>query len=176
MLQHQKQQHYKAMHERLLLYPVKKSLTFWNIITVSSIPDLQRNSSTVVVVQSSSTGQIVIIFMLQFALDYISSVFHLALCSFRTITSISMLLYIILFHHIGVFLHLCLSFACMCASTIRHCLCIIAIRFSPTPTHSGCRSCTSIESVSIQAARPGKKAESSTEGSRCSSPSAPVQV
>ncbi|KAF7701198.1 myelin protein zero-like 1 like [Silurus meridionalis] len=35
--------------------------------------------------------------------------------------------------------------------------------------------CTSIESVSTQAARPGKKAESSTEGSRCSSPSAPVQ-
>ncbi|TSK16193.1 Myelin protein zero-like protein 1 [Bagarius yarrelli] len=35
--------------------------------------------------------------------------------------------------------------------------------------------CTSIESVSIQAARPGKKAESSTDGSRCSSPSAPVQ-
>ncbi|XP_060765562.1 myelin protein zero-like 1 like [Neoarius graeffei] len=35
--------------------------------------------------------------------------------------------------------------------------------------------CTSIESASIQAARPGKKAESSTEGSRCSSPSAPVQ-
>ncbi|XP_026797836.3 myelin protein zero-like 1 like isoform X1 [Pangasianodon hypophthalmus] len=36
------------------------------------------------------------------------------------------------------------------------------------------RSCTSIE-VSTQAARPGKKAESSTDGSRCSSPSAPVQ-
>ncbi|XP_072514596.1 myelin protein zero-like 1 like [Salminus brasiliensis] len=35
--------------------------------------------------------------------------------------------------------------------------------------------CTSIESVSTQPARPGKKAESSTEGSRCSSPSAPVQ-
>ncbi|KAF5898242.1 myelin protein zero-like protein 1 isoform X1, partial [Clarias magur] len=35
--------------------------------------------------------------------------------------------------------------------------------------------CTSTESVSIQAARPGKKSESSTEGSRCSSPSAPVQ-
>ncbi|XP_007247338.2 myelin protein zero-like 1 like [Astyanax mexicanus] len=35
--------------------------------------------------------------------------------------------------------------------------------------------CTSIESVSTQPSRPGKKAESSTEGSRCSSPSAPVQ-
>ncbi|KAK1800413.1 hypothetical protein P4O66_005646 [Electrophorus voltai] len=35
--------------------------------------------------------------------------------------------------------------------------------------------CTSLESVSTRAARPGKKAESSTEGSRCSSPSAPVQ-
>ncbi|XP_048872571.1 myelin protein zero-like 1 like isoform X1 [Brienomyrus brachyistius] len=35
--------------------------------------------------------------------------------------------------------------------------------------------CTSIESVSSQATRTGKKAESSTEGSRCSSPSAPVQ-
>ncbi|GAA6096479.1 myelin protein zero-like 1 like [Tachysurus ichikawai] len=35
--------------------------------------------------------------------------------------------------------------------------------------------CTSIESVSTQAARPGKKAESSTDGSRSSSPSAPVQ-
>ncbi|MCJ8742489.1 hypothetical protein PDJAM_G00082620 [Pangasius djambal] len=37
-----------------------------------------------------------------------------------------------------------------------------------------CEGCTSIE-VSTQAARPGKKAESSTDGSRCSSPSAPVQ-
>ncbi|KAJ8396422.1 hypothetical protein AAFF_G00017280 [Aldrovandia affinis] len=35
--------------------------------------------------------------------------------------------------------------------------------------------CTSTESVSSQAARLGKKTESSSEGSRCSSPSAPVQ-
>ncbi|XP_030648411.1 myelin protein zero-like 1 like isoform X2 [Chanos chanos] len=35
--------------------------------------------------------------------------------------------------------------------------------------------CTSLESVSTPATRPGKKAESSTEGSRCSSPSGPVQ-
>ncbi|KAJ8267145.1 hypothetical protein GJAV_G00139020 [Gymnothorax javanicus] len=35
--------------------------------------------------------------------------------------------------------------------------------------------CTSTESVSSQATRLGKKAESSSEGSRCSSPSAPVQ-
>ncbi|XP_062870114.1 myelin protein zero-like 1 like [Trichomycterus rosablanca] len=35
--------------------------------------------------------------------------------------------------------------------------------------------CTSVESASARVTRPGKKAESSTEGSRCSSPSAPVQ-
>lgn len=94
----------------------------------------------------------------------------LALCSSESTASISMLLYIILFHHIGVCLHLCLSFACVCA--IRH----VTTWFLPTPTQSGCRSCTSIESVSAQVARPGKKAESSTDGSRCSSPSAPLQV
>ncbi|XP_036380534.1 myelin protein zero-like 1 like isoform X1 [Megalops cyprinoides] len=35
--------------------------------------------------------------------------------------------------------------------------------------------CTSTESISSQATRLGKKTESSSEGSRCSSPSAPVQ-
>lgn len=76
--------------------------------------------------------------------------------------------------------HWCLSSSmsvhCVRASAIRQCLCIIATWFSPTPTHSGCRSCTSVESVSTQVARPGKKAESSTDGSRSSTPSAPVQV
>ncbi|KAL7847307.1 hypothetical protein SRHO_G00222870 [Serrasalmus rhombeus] len=43
------------------------------------------------------------------------------------------------------------------------------------PSNHDYEGCTSIESVSTQPARPGKKAESSTEGSRCSSPSAPVQ-
>ncbi len=37
-------------------------------------------------------------------------------------------------------------------------------------------SCTSLESVSSQNTRVGKKAESSNDNSRCSSPSAPVQV
>ncbi|KAB5543512.1 hypothetical protein PHYPO_G00080030 [Pangasianodon hypophthalmus] len=111
--------------------------------------------------------------MPQFAHDHVNKVFHLAVCAFGSFASISILLYIILFHHIGVFLHLCLSFARVRAFTICHCLCIIATRFSPTPTLAAA-SCTSIE-VSTQAARPGKKAESSTDGSRCSSPSAPVQ-
>ncbi|KAI4877473.1 hypothetical protein NFI96_015439 [Prochilodus magdalenae] len=43
------------------------------------------------------------------------------------------------------------------------------------PSSHDYEGCTSIESVSTPATRPGKKAESSSEGSRCSSPSAPVQ-
>ncbi|KAK3550074.1 hypothetical protein QTP86_019165 [Hemibagrus guttatus] len=106
--------------------------------------------------------------------DY-EGTFHLSFCSFATFCQ---------YHHVTLnhFYFITLvssSLSLLCASvrasSIRHCLCITATRFSPTPTHSGCRSCTSIESVSTQAAQPGKKAESSTDGSRSSSPSAPVQ-
>lgn len=48
----------------------------------------------------------------------------------------------------------------------------LLIRMRSSRDYEGC---TSIESVSAHVARPGKKAESSTDGSRCSSPSAPVQ-
>jgi hypothetical protein len=45
------------------------------------------------------------------------------------------------------------------------------------PSPGAKSSCTSVTSVSSHATRPGgKKHESSLEGSRCSSPSAPVQV
>ncbi|XP_016106273.1 myelin protein zero-like protein 1 [Sinocyclocheilus grahami] len=43
------------------------------------------------------------------------------------------------------------------------------------PSHDY-RGCTSLESVSSQNTRVGKKAESSNDNSRCSSPSAPIQV
>ncbi|KAG1927540.1 myelin protein zero-like 1 like [Pimephales promelas] len=49
---------------------------------------------------------------------------------------------------------------------------LIIRRQEPTHDYEGC---TSLESVSSQNTRVGKKAESSNDNSRCSSPSAPVQ-
>ncbi|KAM6970550.1 myelin protein zero-like 1 like [Aplochiton taeniatus] len=49
--------------------------------------------------------------------------------------------------------------------------CLIIRRHRTSHDYEGC----AIESVSSHAARPGKKPESSMEGSRCSSPSAPIQ-
>lgn len=55
---------------------------------------------------------------------------------------------------------------CVCAA---HCARII-------PAELRVCSCTSVESVSSQNTRVGKKVESSTDNSSCSSPSAPLQV
>ncbi|XP_062309188.1 myelin protein zero-like 1 like isoform X1 [Osmerus eperlanus] len=51
--------------------------------------------------------------------------------------------------------------------------CLIIKRHQTQHDYEGC---TSVESMSSHAARPGKKPASSSEGSRCSSPSAPLQV
>lgn len=63
--------------------------------------------------------------------------------------------------------HLCLSpYACVC---------VLFIVRASSRLNSCVYSCTSVESVSSQITRVGKKAESSTDNSSCSSPSAPLQ-
>ncbi|KAL4608740.1 myelin protein zero-like protein 1 isoform X1 [Arapaima gigas] len=53
--------------------------------------------------------------------------------------------------------------------------CIICLVIKRRNSHHDYEGCTSTESVSSQATRMVKKAESSSEGSRCSSPSGPLQ-